>query len=90
MPEDISLTGGDRIDLACDLSMTGIIQEYETLAGKALRLIKKSSGKNRWKKMRLPKIGKSCVFSAEGLSDSESPGIIRSAKRNQKSSLKTQ
>ena len=51
VPEDISLTGGDRIDLACDLSMTGIIQEYETLAGKALRLIKKSSGKNRWKKM---------------------------------------
>ena len=42
---------GDRIDLACDLSMTGIIQKYETLAGKALRLIKNSSGKNRWKKM---------------------------------------
>jgi len=42
VPKDISLCGWlDQLDLACDLPMTGIMQNYELLAEKAVGLLEK-------------------------------------------------
>ena len=42
VPEDISLCGWlDQVDLSCDLPMTGIMQNYELLAEKAVGMLEK-------------------------------------------------